>query len=56
MPMTGEGLALSPTHHLLWQPLSPYRLDAWEEFTVRLRDDQVRCGACDWRCFRQSSS
>lgn len=54
--MTGEGLALSPTHHLLWQPLSPYRLDAWEEFTVRLRDDQVRCGACDWRCFRQSSS
>ena len=41
VPMTGEGLAVSPTNRLLWQPLTRMRLEAWEEFSVRLRDDDV---------------
>lgn len=45
VPVTGEALALSPTNRLLWQPLTGMRLDAWDEFSVRIPDDKVRGSA-----------
>lgn len=47
VPMTGEGLPVSPTNRLLWQPLTRMRLEAWDEVSVRLPDDSVSCAAVD---------
>lgn len=50
VPVTGEALALSPTNRLLWQPLTGMRLDAWDEFSVRIPDDKVGSCAALGRC------
>lgn len=45
VPVTGEGLALWSLNQAVWQPLSHMRVDAWADFSTRLKDGEVRQGA-----------